>query len=67
MAGSGGKVAGIISIVLSAAAAVVGILYFLSQHRLRGLAALIACGVLLILGIILIAAAGRKPTQSPGT
>jgi TRAP-type C4-dicarboxylate transport system permease small subunit len=67
MAGTGGKVAGIISIVLSALAAGVGIFYYLSQHRLRGLAALIACGVLLVLGIVLIAVTGRKSTQSPGT
>jgi hypothetical protein len=67
MAGNGGRVAGIISIVLSGLAAVAGILNYLGRHPRRGLAALIACGVLLILGIILIAVSARKPTQSPGT
>jgi len=65
MAGNGGRVAGIISIVLSALAAVAGILNYLGRHPRRGLAALIACGVLLILGIVLIAATGRKSQVSP--
>lgn len=65
MAGSGGRVAGIISIVLSALAAIAGILNYVGRHPRRGLAALIACGVLLVLGIVLIAVAGRKSQQTP--
>jgi len=65
MAGSGGRVAGIISIVLSALAAIAGTLNYVGRHPRRGLAALIACGVLLVLGIVLIVATSRKSQQSP--
>jgi apolipoprotein N-acyltransferase len=65
MAGSGGRVAGIVSIVISVMAAVAGVLNLTSKHPRRGLAFLIACGVLLILGIILVVISGRKSTQAP--
>jgi uncharacterized membrane protein YwaF len=65
MAGNGGRIAGVISIVLSALAAVFAILNYTSRHTRRGLAALIACGILLVLGIILIVAAARGSKQSP--
>ncbi|MGA2639771.1 MAG: hypothetical protein ABSG21_02570 [Spirochaetia bacterium] len=66
MAGNGGRIAGILSIVLAALAAVAGILNHASRHPRRELAFFIVGGVLLILGIVLIAAAGRKVQQIPG-
>jgi hypothetical protein len=66
MAGNGGRVAGIISIVLGVLAGVVGLLNSGGHHPKRMLVALIACGVLLVLGIILIVATGRKsPSPTP--
>ena len=65
MAGNGARVAGIISIVLSALAAVAGILNYAGKHPRRGLVALVACGVLLILGIVLIVMARRGQPQTP--
>jgi hypothetical protein len=65
MAGNGGKVAGIISIVLSAIAAAAGIFYYTSGHPKRGLVALVGCGVLLILGIVLIVVTRRGSPQKP--
>jgi uncharacterized membrane protein len=59
MAAQGGRIAGIVSIVLSVAAGVGGLLYYLSRHTLRGLVLFIACGILLILGIVLVALRGR--------
>ena len=67
MAGNGGRVAGIVSIVLSALAAVAGILNYAGKHPRRGLVALIACGVLLVLGIVLIIVTRRGPQQTPST
>jgi membrane protease YdiL (CAAX protease family) len=66
MAGNGGRVAGIVSIVLSILAAVVAILFYTSSHPKRGLALLVVCGVLLILGIVLVVMTGRKSPQVSG-
>lgn len=65
MASNGGRTAGIVSIVISIMSAVAGILNLTSRHPKRGLAFLIACGVLLVLGIILVAVSARKSTQAP--
>jgi len=65
MAGNGRKVAGIIAIVISALAAVAGILNYVGHHPRRGIAALVACAVFLILGIVLIALPGNGPRQTP--
>ena len=65
MAGNGGRVAGIISIVIAAIAAVVGILNYAGKHPRRGLVALVGCGVLLVLGIVLIVVTRRGSTQKP--
>jgi hypothetical protein len=65
MAGNGAKIAGIISIVLSALAAVAAILNYVSKHPRRGLVALVGCGVLLILGIVLIVVTRRGSPQKP--
>ena len=65
MAGNGGRVAGIVSIFISVMAAVAGILNLASRHPCRGLAFLIACGVLLILGIILVAVSSRRSAKAP--
>lgn len=56
----GGRIAGIISIVLSLISGVVSIIYYTSRHTKRGLVLAIAFGVLLILGILLIVLTGRK-------
>ncbi len=56
-----GKAAGVISIILAAGCAVAGILSYVNHHTRRGPAFLIACGVLLILGVILIIVGSRKP------
>jgi uncharacterized membrane protein (UPF0136 family) len=60
MARNSRTVAGIILFVLSAVAAVAGILNYVARHSRRGLVALIACGILLIVGIVLMVAWGRK-------
>ena len=65
MAGNGRRVAGIVAIVISVLVAVFDIVYYMGRHPRRGLAALIACGVLLVLGIVLIVATSRKSQQSP--
>ena len=65
MAGSGRRVAGIVAVVLAVLAAVAGILNYMGHHPRRGIAAIVACAVLLILGIVLIAVAGRKSPQTP--
>ena len=62
---SGGRVAGLVSIVLSILAAVAGILNLVSHHPRRELAAFIACGVLLVLGVILIAVGGKASAKAP--
>jgi hypothetical protein len=64
---AGGRVAGIVSVVLSVLAAVAGILNYLGRHPRRGLAALIACGVLLVLGVILIIVGRGSPKAQSGT
>ena len=56
----GGRIAGIISIVLSLISGVVSIIYYTSRHTKRGLVLAIAFGVLLILGILLIVLTGRR-------
>jgi len=63
---SGGRIAGIVSFGLAVLAAVAGILNYVGRHPRRGLAALIACGVLLILGIILVAVRGGASKTQPG-
>jgi hypothetical protein len=56
----GGRIAGIIAIVLSLASGVVAILYYTGGHTRRGLVLVIAFGILLVLGILLVALTGRK-------
>jgi hypothetical protein len=60
MARNKGIIPGVICFALSAIAAVVGILSLLARHSHRGTYALIACGVLLVVGIIFIVVMGRK-------
>jgi hypothetical protein len=60
---SGGKIAGIVAILLSVASAVVGILYYLSRHTRRGLVLMIAFAILLIIGILLLVTSGRKRVE----
>jgi heme A synthase len=65
MAGNGRRVAGIVAIVLCVLAAVAGILNYMGHHPRRGIAAFVACAVLLILGIVLVALSSRKSPQTP--
>ena len=65
MAGNGRRVAGIVAIVIAVLVGVVDIVYYMGRHPNRGIAVLIACGVLLVLGIVLLALGGRKSQQSP--
>jgi hypothetical protein len=65
MAGNVRRVAGIVSIIVSVLAAVAGVLNLMSRHPRRGLAFLIACGVLLVLGVVLVALSSRKSSQAP--
>jgi cyanate permease len=65
MAASSGGAAGIVSIVLGVAAGVGGILYYLARHTRRGIVLFIGCGVLLILGIVLIAIR-KRPARAAG-
>ncbi len=65
MAGNGRKVAGIIAIVISVLAAGAGILNYAGHHPRRGIAALIACAVFLILGIVFLALPGGRSQQTP--
>jgi len=58
--GGGGRIAGIIAIVLALISGVVSIIFYTSRHTRRGLLLAIAFGVLLILGILLIVLTGRK-------
>jgi len=60
---NGGKIIGIIAIVVSLLAGVGGILY-IGQHPHRGLTLLIAFVVLLVIGILLIVFAGRKSSPA---
>lgn len=60
MGGNGGRIAGIIAIVLALISGVISIIYYTSHHTKRGLVLAIAFGVLLILGILLIVLTGRK-------
>ena len=58
--GGGGRIAGIIAIVLALISGVVSIIFYTSRHTRRGLLLAIGFGVLLILGILLIVLTGRK-------
>ena len=60
MASKGRTVGGVILIVLAVLAGVSGILNYIGGHPHHGLAFLIACGVLLILGVVLLVVKGRK-------
>jgi hypothetical protein len=56
-----GKAAGVISIILAVGCGVWSILSYVNHYTRRGPALLVACGVLLFLGVILLVFAGRKP------
>ena len=64
MGGNGGRVAGIIAIVVALISGVISIIYYTSRHTKRGLVLAIAFGVLLILGILLIVLT-RPKSASP--
>ncbi len=64
---SGGRVAGIISVVLAVLAGVAGILNYAGHHPRRGLVALIAGAVLLVLGLVLIIVVRGSSRAQPGT
>jgi hypothetical protein len=60
LSGNGGRIAGIIGIVLALISGVISIIYYAGHHTKRGLVLAIAFGVLLVLGILLIVLTGRK-------
>jgi hypothetical protein len=60
MAGNGRRVAGFVAIVIAVLAGVVDIVFYMGLHPRRGIVVLIACGVLLILGIVLVAVSRRR-------
>jgi hypothetical protein len=55
-----GKAAGIVAIALSLVSGIVGILYYINHHTRRGLVLLIGFVILLALGILFLARAGRQ-------
>ena len=65
MASNGGRIAGIVAVVVSVLIALFDLLYYMSRHPRRSVVILIVCGVLLVLGIILVAVSGRKSSQAP--
>ena len=65
MAGNGRRVAGIVAIVIAVLAGVGDIAYYMGLHPRRGIAVLIVCGVLLVLGIVLVAVPRRPSSQAP--
>ncbi len=64
MAGNGRRVAGIIAVVVAVLAGIADILFYMRPHPHRWIPVLIVCGVLLILGIVLVAVSSRKPPQT---
>jgi|GEM_PF-2666694 len=62
-----GRIAGIVSVVLAAAAGAGSIVYYTTRHPTRGLVLAIACAVLLILGVILIIVGRGSPKAQSGT
>jgi hypothetical protein len=64
---SGGRVAGIVSVALSVVAGVRGIVYYTTRHPTRGLVLVIACGALLVLGVVLIILGHGSSKATPGT
>jgi glucose uptake protein GlcU len=64
---SGGRVAGIISFVLAVVAAAGGVFLYTSRHPTKGLAAVIACAVLVILGVILFVTSRGPSKTQPGS
>ena len=66
MADNAGRIAGIVSIVLSVLSGVGGILNLMSRYPRRGLAFLIACGILLVLGIFLVVMSSRSSSDASG-
>jgi hypothetical protein len=59
-----GKVAGIAVIALSLVSGIVGILYYVSHHTLRGLVLLIGFVLLLVLGILFLVRSGRSSASA---
>jgi len=56
----GGKIAGVVSIVLSLVSAAGGVVFYLGHHTKRTLALAIIFVVLLVIGIVLLVRSGRK-------
>ena len=56
-----GKAAGVISLILAVGCGVAGYLSYINHHTRRGPAFLIACGVLIVLGVLLLILARKKP------
>jgi len=65
MAGNGKRIAGFVAIVLAVLVGVADIVRYMGRHPHRAIAILVACGVLLILGIVLVAVSSRKSSQAP--
>jgi hypothetical protein len=55
-----GKTAGIAAIVLSLVSGIVGVLYYVNHHTVRGLVLLIGFALLLVIGILFIVRSGKQ-------
>jgi hypothetical protein len=60
MAGNGRRVAGIVAIVIGVLVGIFDVAYYKGRHARRGIAILVVCAVLLVLGVVLVVVAGRQ-------
>jgi hypothetical protein len=66
MTGNGRRVAGFIAIVVAVIVGVFDLVYYMGRHPHRGIVIIIVCGVLLVLGVVLVAIKGSQPKKVSG-